>query len=565
MKRLATCVLPLLVLGAPTFRPATALAQEATELTGELPLAVVEEVIAFHNRPETIRLSGESSLPPGSRLVGNVAVVGGLFTIDGAIDGDVIVINGDAHVGPDADVSGSLTVVGGDAVRDPSARLGAAIVVYREPLRFRRDDDLLTYAGPPPDRSLAAGWNFPFGRTELTTRVRGGFNRVEGLPIAFGPRLRGNGSNPLQAEALLLYRSESGLSTDETGYVVRVEQFLGGHQTLRVGAQLHSEIVPIEQWGVSERENALATFLVRRDYRDYYERTGWATYLRLSPPGQPYDLTLEYRQEEHAEVPARGPWTLIGNDKEWRPQPLIASGRLRSVAARYELDTRNEASDPSTGWLLAAELETGLGGSLVHPAAPNDSNQVLLATGSANDTFLSGLVDLRRYVRVSPTSRLAMRVLAASSLNGDPLPPQRQHALGGAGSLPAYSSFGFDCGARAQEIEFNDQAFVPYYGCDHLTLLQLEYHSAIGSARGLIRRLGWDFDLGDTPSWVVFFDAGRSWNQEKSLEGRDVGLDDLVADAGVGLRIGQLGLYWAYPISGRNRSINFFVRLGHRL
>jgi hypothetical protein len=52
----------------------------------------------------------------------------------------------------------------------------------------------------------------------------------------------------------------------------------------------------------------------------------------------------------------------------------------------------------------------------------------------------------------------------------------------------------------------------------------------------------------------------RSWLPEGAR-----GRRDFVTDIGLGLRIGSLGFYWAYPLAGDDRGINFFVRLGRRL
>jgi hypothetical protein len=43
------------------------------------------------------------------------------------------------------------------------------------------------------------------------------------------------------------------------------------------------------------------------------------------------------------------------------------------------------------------------------------------------------------------------------------------------------------------------------------------------------------------------------------------GDDDFSADAGVGLRVGPAGIYWAVPLSGRGQGVNFFVRTGPRI
>lgn len=539
-----------------------------------LPSAIAAELLEFFNRRETIRMAGESRIAPGTEVVGDVAVLGGPFTVSGRIRGRLVVINGDVRLEPGAAVEGDLTVVGGVVAGLDSAVVSGTVLAYRESLRFRNDGDRLVAASPPPDPEISAGRDFLFGRTDLTLAVHRGYNRVEGLPILAGPRFETRSSNPTRAEALLIYRTVSGVrpAAHDLGYMLRAEQFLGGRRALRLGATLHSEVAPIEERGLSDRENSLATFVLHRDYRDHYERTGWSAYLRLAPRGRPHDLTLEYRSEHHGSVAARHPWAIVRNDDDWRLQPVVAEGTLRSVAARLRYDTRNEGADPTAGWYIRAEVERALGGSLAHPAlAAGDQvfwRDALLASHSAadEDEFAVASLDLRRYARLGPTSHLALRSLVASSLNDRPLPPQRQHALGGEGSLPGYSLFRFDCGARDRSVVLiGEEAFFPYYGCDRMVLVQLEYRNDFPFGRGWGRKLGWDMDLGETPGWVVFFDAGRVWTERVARDGRTQGQDDFAADTGVGFRFGRLGIYWAFPLSGSDRGINFFMRLGSRL
>src|SRR5690606_31301153 len=144
-------------------------------------------------------------------------------------------------------------------------------------------------------------------------------------------------------------------------------------------------------------------------------------------------VALEYRDERHSAVQARDPWTLFRGGERWRAQPIIAEGKLRSLTLRGELDTRNEGSEPTTGWLVRWWVERGLGGTLAVPdpvefATPDDAGTVegmggaapaLLFEGPADADvdFATGTLDLRRYARLGPGSRLALRVLAASSLN----------------------------------------------------------------------------------------------------------------------------------------------------
>jgi hypothetical protein len=187
--------------------------------------------------------------------------------------------------------------------------------------------------------------------------------------------------------------------------------------------------------------------------------------------------------------------------------------------------------------------------------------------------FNSGFLDLRRYARLSPDHDLALRVVAGGSLGGDPLPPRLQHTLGGEGSLPGHGLMSLDCGARSIEIGVDRRdgegrtTVHPRYGCSRIALFQAEYRGrlpvSLGGGGGWEEDSwsadGWIPDLDLSPSWALFFNAGRGWSQ---LDGEPD--SDTMVDVGLGVLLGKLGIYWAYPLTGDDRSVNFFVRLQRR-
>jgi outer membrane protein assembly factor BamA len=346
---------------------------------------------------------------------------------------------------------------------------------------------------------------------------------------------------------------------------VRLEQYLGGYRSLRVGIGWHRVTDPIEDRGLTDVENSLSTFILHRDLRDHYERSGWRAYLTYTGRTRPLEVGIEYRDEHHSSVAARTPWSLLDNDEPWRLQPQIADGEISLLRGWVRWDTRNDRTDPSAGWLLDARVEQGLEGELIRDywaSAPTAGARA----DTANAEFTAVRVDLRRYLRVGPRTRIALRALAAGSPDDGALPPQRQHVLGGEGSLPGYAHFTFDCGARDPVQEINGLS--AYYGCDRKVLFQAELRFAFlgSSSVGIGRRLGLDFELATTPELVLFADAGRTWIEPESLRRRvHLGPGDFRYDAGVGLRLGRLGLYLAAPLSEGGDGVNFFLRLGPRI
>jgi hypothetical protein len=168
---------------------------------------------------------------------------------------------------------------------------------------------------------------------------------------------------------------------------------------------------------------------------------------------------------------------------------------------------------------------------------------------------------MRRYARLTPYSRVSLRAVAAGSINGDALPAFRQQALGGEASLPAYDLYDFDCGGHDVPV----LPYSPYYGCDRLMLLQLDYQANFRLLSRIARNFSHDFGLFDNIKWSVFFDTGRTWTTPEATGVRQRGTRDFIADAGFGIRFGRLGAYWAVPLSARQSGVNFFMRLGPRI
>jgi cytoskeletal protein CcmA (bactofilin family) len=548
----------LLSLLAAMLRFGPAAAQEV-QVIPALPDSVAERVLATYNRPGTVRLTGESSIAAGTTLMGDVGVLNGPLHVAGTIEGSIVIINGDVALASTALITGDIIATGGDIALEPGARATGALTSFREPLRFRYQDGALVFVPLEEEVGLSAGRDWRFGRGDVLVATRGAYNRVEGLPVVFGPRLRLGGSNPTRINAFAIYRTTGGVTLDpeDFGYEAGIEQQLGT-RGLNARLRLFSLVDEIEAWNVTDRESSLATFLLHRDYRDHYERTGWELGLRAARPDLPWSAELLYRDERHESLFPRGPWSLIDNDEPWRPEPRIAEGTLRALALELRYDTRNEPAQPTWGWLVRAGIEQGLGGDLALPAE-------LPGAATARTGFTTAAIDLRRYARLSPYARLAVRLHAAGSVDGSALPPQRQHALGGEGSLPAFPLFDFDCDARGHLTASGSDSAYAYYGCDRMALVQVEYQAGFPLALRLGDLIGLRHGFTNAVRWAAFFDAGRAWSEAEARAGRGGGSSEFSADAGLGIRVGALGIYWAVPLSGSGNGVNFFVRIGPRL
>jgi hypothetical protein len=539
-----------------------------------LPREVRDQVLRFLNEPTTLRLPGGARIPLGTTVEGDVGVLGGGLHLAGRIQGDLVVVNGDLRLEDGATVEGAVLVVGGRVTGAELARIDAGLQVHQASLRYRiREDRVEAEEAPGVEVPRFLERDLGPGRIRFTLRAAGNYNRVEGLPVSFGPVLEAGGRNPFLLEGFGIWRSVDGLdiSRENLGYALQARQGLGGSGELFLGLSTFSRVTQVEDRGLSDTEASLATFLLRRDFLDYVERSGWSASVALRPVDRPIRVQAEYREEDHTSVSVRDPWTIRDRERNWRPMAAMAEGPLRTLALEAALDTRDDLREPAMGWWIQSRIRRTVGGDLRIPGVFLQGGQGSDAPIVAPGVFplaLDGTLDLRRYNRLGPDSRLHFRLLATGSLDGNPLPPQHQVALGGEGSLPGHPRFSLDCGARASTLFREGEEVHPFYGCDRVILGQMEYHGLLPFSwtPGASRERDWEWGalLELQPAWTFFLNGGKGWAMEGAPELRLAEDSAFRADVGAGLHLGALGLYWAYPLNHRDRGLNFFVRLQHR-
>jgi hypothetical protein len=532
-----------------------------------LPRAVEERLMAIVNNPATRQITGSATI--SENIDGDVVAYDGPLTITGRINGELIVVDANVEFREGSEVTGDVTLVGGEAVGIENANIGGTVTMYTEGFSLFRGREKVFSVNSRSRRAYREDWRRDYGHSEFRISTGWNYNRVEGLPVHFGPVIEAGGSNPTRFEALAIWRTEvsSPWDTEDLGYTVRAEQFLGGARTFRIGGSFHSVVDPIEKWQMRNTEASLAAFVLHDDYRDYYKREGWSAYARFAPRASGLSITAEYRDDEHRSEAARDPWTLFDNSDAWRLQPLVAEGELRSINGSIELDRRDDDDFATAGFLLRADVNHGLGGNLRDVAT--GFGPMPFIPGNYDERFTNALIDARVYRRIGMDATLSFRFVGAGALSDHALPPQFQHALGGAGSLPGYAAFSADCGARDFPTirREDEQAFFPYYGCDRIALFSAEYRGGFdfhwGGLDAWDEDDDWDWDVDASPNWVVFFDAARGWSHDSAKERGAVDTNALY-DVGAGLLLGDFGIYGAVPLTGEDRGLRFFIRLGAR-
>ena len=533
-----------------------------------LSAEVAREIADLYNAPSTVRIEGRLDVAADRTIEGDIAVLEGpTMTIAGRVTGRVLALNADVILRPRARIDGDLIVVGGRVVGLDSATIGGRVRIYRQRLDYHLESGRLVVETRRPDDPAGFSALIQLGaRTSSRLSITGGtYNRVEGAAINIGPELVHHfGRVRGRIEALGIIRSVDKFdwNSDNLGHRATGELRVGEYRGVALRGILFDVVDPVEPWHLKDTEVALATFFLHRDFRDYFNRHGGGLEL-VGFVGDESQLSLGFRDERWGARTQRNPFTLFRNDQAWRPNPDVDVGSLHVLTGAYRYDTRNDAANPWTGWLLMTEVERG-SGRLTAPGA----------VGPADVHYTRLFADLRRYNRLSPGAQLNFRLVLGGRLGGGVLPLQRRFSVGGPGSLPGFDFRRNPGGADVGRcVAGPDLPGLPAL-CERMALAQIEYRGAMGF--GSLRDAG---TFGDWlrkyearfPQWVLFTDAGRGWLI--GPRGDDVHYPSATilpppgtfrTDVGVGLDARDIGLFVAKSISHSTEPMNFFVRVRHR-
>lgn len=546
-----------------------------------LDAEVARDMAALYNQPAAMRVSGRLDIAAAQTVNGNVAVLRGPVTIAGRVTGHVIVINGDLTLAPGARIDGGVFVVGGYMEGRERATIAGVVQHYRDPLRFREEDDRIVaetdQAALDEDESWVSRWRRRRreSASKLSLMTGGSYNRVEGLAVHGGPTVRRTTSwGEVRVDAYGILRSVDHWewTARNVGHDATAQVALGRNGTIAIGARAFDIVSPVEAWQLRDAEVGLASFFLHRDYRDYWARHGGSASVTLRV-GEGFSVTPSYSEERWSALPERDPFTLFRGGQQWRPNPFADEGRFRLASARVEYDTRTDVEDPSSGWHLVGDIEHGRSAAVRLAETPIEVRAP--ATEPVRVEYTRVFVDARRYNRVSPDGQLNLRLVAGGWLDGDELPLQRRFALGGAGSLPGYD---FRRPPSKDVLLCGGVAAAGRPGlCERMVVAQIEYRGALAfrfSSEGGFDdeedKRDWRVYYSRKGEWVVFVDAGRGWlvgPRNGDLQyGRGAlpQLSTFRTDVGVGLDFELIGFFVAKSVSDTKIPANFFVRLRHR-
>jgi hypothetical protein len=534
------------------------------------PPEVISQLIGLYNDSSATRMQGDVTLPAGTTFEGALALFRGSLRIAGRVSGPVTVANGTLYLMPGASVQGDILVVGGRLIRSEQVEhIGQERVYWDAAPVVRTPEGWLALRERRRTLSeiATARTSFQVGkvRTTLSLSTGGTYNRIEGLPLQFGPlfELRPSRSTYARLDLRGILRTTgSSEAPDDFGYMARADFRVQGKPEFGISGRLYSQVDAIEDQPFSRTEVGWSAFLLQRDYRDYFERDGVAGAVYVKPHPK-WRVELSLSRDAERSVRANDPWSLFRNSDTWRRNPLIDDGHYLTTGLEVEFDTRNDRDQPTSGWMIRGRFEHSSSDDIAPVALPPTVRPTPETGGGYGTGRL--LLDVRRYARLSPKLQMNVRLRTDSWIEGDRLPMQRRFSLGGLDLLPGFDFRAFTCAPSG----FNDPADPAL--CDRMIITQVELRSRVNL------NLGYRMpDRDGTPGrfigikeadLVVFGDGGKAW-----LAGSGPGqvpvnsfpvLKEWEFDAGIGLDAGEIGAYLAKSLS-EDEPLKFVVRLQRR-
>jgi Omp85 superfamily domain/Surface antigen variable number repeat len=390
-----------------------------------------------------------------------------------------------------------------------------------------RDFDLVDRGGKRvlvielDEREAKGGVNFGAGQREDW------YNPVDGFAPAFGFNLTLFDTlfgSPSFKETYIRGYVSYKFARESAGYSIGFERPILGRwdgPRLYVGAEAHEITATDDAWRLSTLEQSVVAFTFANTFRDYHESTGYqfhAAY-RLNPA---QEILAAWRAEEHEPLINEADYAVFrdGGDN-FRPNQLATPGDHRAVVLGYTLDTRGLEQE-TLERTYERHLFTSLFGTTGRraPGARIEWISEIATEDLGGDfDFTRHILNARAYGQFGPHG---FRVRGLTGGSSGVLPPQRQFALGGIGSVHGYS--------------FKEAAG------EGMFLFNVEYRLGSRSPGGA--RL------------MAFFDAGRVWDPVAGSR------EDWLKGIGGGFEIGEFRVEFGWRLDDIPKSLQVLVRFG---
>ena len=192
------------------------------------------------------------------------------------------------------------------------------------------------------------------------------YNRVEGLPVYIGPVFHDSiGAADLNTSVMGIIRSANTFHWDDQnlGHRIRADIRVGRGRGYALGVSSYDVMTPVETWQLPDPDAALAALFWHRDFRDYFNRHGAKATARfnMSPRSS---FSADWSDERWASPQTRSVFTVFGNGKAWRANPVVDAGRFHIGTLRANIDTRNDDIKQDAD-LVTARINYRFGGPVI--------------------------------------------------------------------------------------------------------------------------------------------------------------------------------------------------------
>jgi len=472
----------------------------------------------LNKEKSTKRLRGDYKVHRNDIIYTNLVVTRGDVTVEGIIEGDLLVVFGDIDIRADGKIKGdAISISGNIYVEENSVIYGELIETswrrFSRADRYRDRNFRIRF----DDRTIFRDDDYP-------DEIVFDYNRIDGLFFGFNlgadikRRYRSYFERNLNLYGFLGY----GFKSSKWRYRLGLEKLFFDENPFSIGIEMHSLTDSDDEWLIGKIENALASILIKEDFKDYFERNGYAGFISQSI-GNYTTLKLEYRIDNYKSLEKNASWSLFGSKKNFRDNPPINEGEMKSVFLDFEYNNKDDYHYPRRGWNI------NMYGELADKDFGGDFD------------FKRIILDLRRYQSLSRYESIDFRIRTGSSSGY--LPLQKIFYVGGLGSLRGYN-------------------FKEFFG-NRMFLANFEYR--FDPDRILIGPPSWFFD--GSFDIILFSDYGLAWNSDQDAEIIDLlsgtKIEDFKSSVGFGIGDKDNGfrVNFAWRTDIKDNNISVYLRL----
>ncbi|MFC1544888.1 hypothetical protein ACFL4X_01850 [Gemmatimonadota bacterium] len=286
----------------------------------------VENVLVF--QADTV-IRGEPSGPSEA-----VVFVNCNGALDRAVNGSVVILNGELGLRRGARVAGDVFLVRSTLFSSRGAEITGQTLNNSSADAVRAVNTVL-------EGRNNTGGSFPIHLKMETNRMGGfkikGYDRVDGFSVSWGFDMihpDWDGYKVLSAKVI------SATSRQAIGFDTRFSLPLDSEKHWISWAGARSLTDTNDRWRLGDLENAVKAFVAGYDHRYYFRREGFsAGVTRLF--GRHCHIGISYLNEQYYSMTNHSPFTLAG-EENFEPNLPVSGGPLHSIQLEAVLDSRND-------------------------------------------------------------------------------------------------------------------------------------------------------------------------------------------------------------------------------